>query len=377
MVADAPGLPGHAAYARGLRMQTSVSSTLPSGAAASNAYRAGTDSPAVAANERPAAATRGRARRLRPRASAAHTERRRDPLDTVATALGWFSVALGATELLAPHAFARAVGTGRHPTITRLFGAREIAAGVGLLTQADRAPWLWARVAGDALDLAFLAAAMRGAGASRQARLGASIAAVAGVTALDAYAARRASSGERRSAPGVVRPDGSVHIEQSLAINQPPEACYAMWRDLASLPRFMKKLKSVEVRGDGRSHWVARGPAGQPIEWDAEITRDEPNALLSWRTVEGSELPNAGAVRFIPGPGRRGTIVSVTMQYDPPAGRAGLTLAKLLGDAPERAVREDLRRFKALLETGEIPTIEGQPHGARSFWYTALEGSNR
>jgi uncharacterized membrane protein len=209
------------------------------------------------------------------------------------------------------------------------------------------------------------------------ARLAGAVAAVAGVTALDVYAARRASSGERRSAPGVMRPDGSVRVDESLAVNQPPQACYAMWRDLANLPRFMKHVESVEPHGDGRSHWVAKGPAGTRIEWDAEITRDEPGELLSWRSVERSELPNSGAVRFIPAPGGRGTIVSVTMQYEPPAAALGLTLAKLLGESPAHDVREDLRRFKHLLETGEIPTTEGQPHGRRSLWYRAVEGGNR
>jgi uncharacterized membrane protein len=339
--------------------------------------RAGAASAAVAATELPSTAAHGRARRLRPRASAAHTERRRDPVDALALGLGWFSVALGAAELLAPRRLDRAIGAGVHPALTRVFGARELAAGLGLLTQPDPAPWLWARVAGDVLDLAFLGGAMTGARRRERARLGAALAAVAGVTAVDVYAARRASSGERRSAPGVMRPDGSVRVEESLAVNQPPQACYAMWRDLANLPRFMRRVESVQPGGGARSHWVAKGPGGTKVEWDAELTRDEPGELLSWRSVEGSDLPNSGAVRFIPAPGNRGTIVSVTMQYEPPAAILGFTLAKLVGEAPAHEVREDLRRFKRLLETGEIPTTEGQSHGQRSPWYRAIEGDRR
>jgi uncharacterized membrane protein len=226
------------------------------------------------------------------------------------------------------------------------------------------------------MDLAFLGGMMAGATRRERGRLGLAGAAVAGVTALDVYAARRAS-GSRRSAPGAIRPDGSVRVDESIVVNQPAGACYAMWRDVANLPRFMRNLDRVEPRGDGRSHWIARGPGDTRIEWDAELTRDEPNALLAWRALEGSELPNAGAVRFIPAPGARGTIVSVTMQYDPPAGRVGLTLATLLGESPAHDVREDLRRYKALLETGEIPTTAGQPHGPRPLWYRALEGGNR
>lgn len=360
-------------------MQTSTSATTPYGNTAMRpGYDTGGDTSASTAVTGRTA--RGARRALRPglaRASATHTERRRDPLDAMVIGLGWFSVALGVAELMAPRGLARAVGARRRPALTRFFGARELVAGVGLLTQADSTPWLWSRVAGDAMDLAFLAGSMVGARASDRARLGGAIAAVAGVTAVDVYAARRASSGERRSAPGSIRSDGSVRVEESLAVNQPPDACYAMWRDLANLPRFMKNLQSVEPRADGRSHWIAKGPTGMPVEWDAEITRDEPNALLSWRALPGSELPNAGAVRFIAAPGGHGTIVSVTMQYEPPAGRLGLTLARLLGESPAHDVREDLRRFKALLETGEIPTTEGQAHGARSLWYKAVEGGNR
>jgi uncharacterized membrane protein len=210
-----------------------------------------------------------------------------------------------------------------------------------------------------------------------RARLIASTAMVAGVTALDVYAARRASATDRRSAPGAMRPDGSVRVEESLAVNKPAEECYRMWRNFENLPRFMDHLKSVETRGDGRSHWVAKGPADTAVEWDAEVTRDEPNQLLSWRSLEGSDVPNSGAVRFIPDANGRGTVVSVTMTYEPPAGRVGMMVAKLFGEEPQMQVREDLRRFKRLLEAGEIPTTEGQPHGPRPVWYKAFGGTNR
>jgi uncharacterized membrane protein len=190
------------------------------------------------------------------------------------------------------------------------------------------------------------------------------------------YAARQAAE-RPRSAPGVVRRDGSVRVEHTIAVNRTPEECYRMWRSLENLPRFMKHLESVRALDERRSHWVAKGPAGKNVEWDAEITRDEPNALLSWRSLEGSDVMNSGAVRFLPAPAGRGTLISVTMQYDPPGGALGVALAKLTGEDPNVTVREDLRRFKRLLETGEIPTTEGQPHGSRPLWYKAIGGSTQ
>jgi uncharacterized membrane protein len=151
-----------------------------------------------------------------------------------------------------------------------------------------------------------------------------------------------------------------------------------MWRDFASLPRFMHNLEAVHVSEDGkRSHWVAKGPAGTRIEWDAELTQDEANTFLAWRSLEGADVDNAGAVRFIPDNGGRGTIVSVTMQYKPPAGAVGAAVARLLGDDADQQVGEDLRRFKRLLETGELPTTEGQSHGPRPAWYQAFGGDAR
>jgi uncharacterized membrane protein len=316
------------------------------------------------------------ARGRRPRASAAHTQRQPDNVDRLARGLGWFSVALGAAELLAPRTLDRAVGAGVHPTATRLAGVREMGVGAALLTQPDPEPWLWSRVAGDVLDLLMLAAASPGAARGERGRLAGATLAVLGVTALDVYAARCASE-QPRSAPGAMRRDGSVRVEHTLSVNRSPQDCYAMWRDFENLPRFMRHLESVRKLDERRSHWVAKAPAGTSVEWDAEITRDEPGALLSWRSIEGSEIDNAGAVRFLAGPAGRGALVSVTMQYRPPGGALGAAFAKLFGEEPEQQVRDDLRRFKQLLETGEIPTTEGQPHGQRPAWYRAMGGPQR
>jgi uncharacterized membrane protein len=154
----------------------------------------------------------------------------------------------------------------------------------------------------------------------------------------------------------------------STTINRRAEDLYRCWRHFENLPRFMHNLESVRSEGN-RSHWVARGPLGTRVAWDAEIITDRPNELIGWRSLPGSQVDTAGSVHFLKAPGDRGTEVKVEIRYDPPGGKAGATVAWLLGADPEGEVREDLRRFKRLLETGEIPTTLGQPSGrGRDEW---------
>ena len=154
-----------------------------------------------------------------------------------------------------------------------------------------------------------------------------------------------------------------IHVEQAFTINRSPEELYAFWRKLDNLPQFMEHLESVTVQDEKRSHWVARGPAGVRVEWDAEIINDEPNQTIAWRSLAGAEVDNAGSVRFVPGRGDRGTEVHIVMDYIPPAGRVGKWVATLFGKNPESTIREELRNFKRIMEIGEVPTIEGQPRG--------------
>jgi uncharacterized membrane protein len=165
--------------------------------------------------------------------------------------------------------------------------------------------------------------------------------------------------GETKSSP-VAR---DVHVEHSITINKPPAELYSFWRELGNLPKFMKHLESVTTLASGIPRWVAKGPAGEPVEWDAEIYNEKENELISWRSLPGSEFVNAGTVRFEPAHGGRGTVVRVTMNYNVTGGRVTATLGRLLGQAPEQLVAEDLRRLKQIIETGEIATIEGQPSG--------------
>ena len=159
-----------------------------------------------------------------------------------------------------------------------------------------------------------------------------------------------------------------VTIETAMLINRPAEALYRFWRDFTNLPRIMSHLESVAVLdgGDGRrTHWVAKAPmvVGGRVEWDAELTADEPNRRIAWQSVGGNTIDTAGEVRFEKAPGDRGTEVHVRMVYVPPAGRLGHLVTALLGKNPKRLVREDLRNFQRIMEVGEIPTIIGQPHG--------------
>jgi len=151
--------------------------------------------------------------------------------------------------------------------------------------------------------------------------------------------------------------DEGIHVIVSYAIAKPAEELFQFWRNFENLPRFMHHLKSVTCQGATRSHWIARGPADIDVEWDAEIINEEPNRLISWRTVGDADVDSAGTVLFVPAADAHGTRVHVNLDYIPPAGRVGKVIAKLFGEEPEQLIRDDLRRFKQLMETGEAAAI--------------------
>ena len=156
-----------------------------------------------------------------------------------------------------------------------------------------------------------------------------------------------------------------IHVEESVSINKPIHEVYRFWRNLENLPSFMQHLESVSMREAGVSHWVATGPAGMKVEWDARIINEIDNKLIGWQSLDGSTVSTAGSVNF--DDTEHGTRVRVHLQYNPPGGRVGAAIARLFGKEPNQTIREDLRRFKQLMETGEIPTTEGQPSGRRKF----------
>ena len=281
--------------------------------------------------------------------------------EKIALGLGWFSIGLGVAEIMVPRSLAKLIGLRGNPSgLLRMLGAREITNGIGILTgRQPNANWMWSRVGGDAIDLALLGAAFRSRRSNRN-KLAMATAAVVGVTALDAICSQRLSRLNGARGAGVVR------VAQAVTINRSPEEIYRHWRDFQNLPRFMKHLESVRATGDRRSHWVAKAPSGRTVEWDAEITQDRPNELIAWRSLEGSDVDSVGYVRFERAPGGRGTVVRMEKRYRPPAGMAGATVAKLLGEGLEREIKNGLRRFKQIMEVGEIITTEGQSAGRDS-----------
>ena len=274
----------------------------------------------------------------------------------LAKGLGWFSLGLGMTELLAPRFIARISGVSEQRTgMIRLFGLREIASGIGIFVQKNPAEAVWSRVAGDVLDLTSLGIACTAPDAKRG-RITFATANVLAVTALDVIAAKQLSGGKT-----------GVHAKASRIVNRDPDQVYRFWREFRNLPRFMQHLESVEEFGDGRSHWVATGPAGSTVEWDAQIVADDPGRVITWRSLENSDVDNAGAVRFEPAPGGRGTIVKVNIQYNPPGGVVGATVAKLFGEEPNQQLEDDMRRFKQVMEVGEVVVSDATIFGVGYF----------
>ena len=280
-----------------------------------------------------------------------------DPV-RVAQGLGWLSIGLGVVQVLAPRLVGGLIGAGRrHTGVIQAMGVREIGHGAAIFSQKHPTEAVWSRVGGDVLDLALLATALGASGTGKGRLLGAT-AAVAGVTALDVACARQLSR-EGRGLGGA----NAVHVLKSVTINRPLEEVYDFWRDFQNLPRFMRHLEAVQVMGDGRSHWVAKAPAGSSVEWDAEIIEERPGEIIAWRSVEGSDVDNAGSVRFERGAAGRGTVVRIDLRYAPPGGKVAATVAKLFGEEPEQQITEDLRRFKQVMETGEVVSAES-PRGS-------------
>ena len=155
---------------------------------------------------------------------------------------------------------------------------------------------------------------------------------------------------------GIDAPDRYELIGRTVTINRSPEELYAFWRNFANLACFMENIQSVTVVDATRSHWVVSAPAGKSVEWDSIIEEDVPNERISWRSTEGSGIQHGGRVEFRPAHGGRGTEVSAVIAYDPPAGALGKVIAKLFQKEPRIQARRDLRRFKQLMETGEIAT---------------------
>ncbi|MFC6023557.1 SRPBCC family protein [Plantactinospora solaniradicis] len=274
--------------------------------------------------------------------------------------LGLLSLGLGVAAIGARSQVSRLIGVDDSMTARTVVlpgvGARELLSAVGLLVGRRPSGWVWTRVAGDAMDLAVLAGAVRERQGQRRQRVAATLAVVAGITAVDVLAGvlgSRAAGARRRA----------IRASATVTINRPADEVYRFWRDFENLPRFMYHLESVRSDGDGRSHWTVKAPAGRRVEWDAEIVEDHLSEVITWRSVRGARVPNAGRVRFARAAGGRGTEVRVDLAYAPPGGAVGRAVAKLFGEEPEQQIRDDLRRFKQVIETGEVVLSDGSPAG--------------
>ncbi|MEU2613711.1 SRPBCC family protein [Micromonospora sp. NPDC007271] len=280
----------------------------------------------------------------------------------LARLLGWFSLGLGVTALAAGPRASRLAGVDDSriaPVVLRTAGIRELGHAATLLVPRRPGLGAWTRVAGDVLDLAATGQALRHRCGERQRRLTYVMAALAGITAVDLYVSVRATR-RRRGMTGTGRAYGSV------TVNRTPEQAYGFWHDFENLPRFMYHLQSVRMTGDRRSQWIAKAPAGRSVRWEAEVIEDRPNQLIRWRSVDGARVPNSGVVRFTPVAGGKGTEVRVELEYAPPGRVLGALVARAFGEHPQQQVRDDLRRFKQVIETGEIARSDGTPDGTSS-----------
>ncbi|MCF4967736.1 SRPBCC family protein [Nostoc sp. CMAA1605] len=196
----------------------------------------------------------------------------------------------------------------------------------------------------------------------RQASLRGVLTALAGSGLIYQGATKRSTIQQAQEAIGLNKP---IKVEKTVTINKPAEELYRYWHNFDNLPTFMKHLKSVKVYNEKRSHWIANAPLGNSIEWDADILEDRENEFISWASVEGADVENSGFVRFQAAPGNRGTEVKVVLEYNPPGGTLTAIFAKLFGEEPKQQIGDELRRFKMLMEAGEIATTEGQPSGRK------------
>lgn len=284
--------------------------------------------------------------------------------------LGAASLGLGLTEVLAPHKVAALAGvtdSGRTRSVIQALGLRECGHAAALLCGPDKL--VWTRLAGDALDTALLVAGVVRRGPGRRRRGIMSAVALAGIGGADLYVALR-TTGTRNSATGGTPRHGSADRQRTLraaiTVRRTPEEAYGFWRDLENLPSFMYHLESVTTDGSGGSHWVAKAPLGQSIEWDAQTIDDQPNKRISWQSSADSAIGHAGSVSFTPADGagnNQGTEVRVHIAYHMPGGALGKAAATIFGESPEQQVHDDLRRFKQILETGQVMRSTGSSEG--------------
>jgi uncharacterized membrane protein len=245
-----------------------------------------------------------------------------DQKDALARGLGAFSLALGAAQLAAPGRVARLIGVdadGRHATVLRVRGVAELATGAGILARRRPGTLFWSRVVGDVVDLALLAAAE----SRNRGRTTLAFGAVAGVLLPDLLESVRLTKQDELAANGPARVSKSVTVQRS------PEELYEVWRDRELLPRFAR-------------------------EWGATVIDDQPGERIAWRSSDHARIGHSGTVSFKPAPGDRGTELTIESRYSAPGGQIGAAALKLLGRDPATQLADELRRFKQIVETGDV-----------------------
>lgn len=279
--------------------------------------------------------------------------------DQVAKGLGVFSLCLGISEVVMPRVIAKICGAqGNNPALVQLFGLREIAAGLTIFSQSRQpAEGVWSRVVGDAMDIGALLVVL-GSPKSNKAGTLFALTNVLAVTALDVVTAQQLSKNK-----GTITQSGAVRAHYNIIINRPPEDVYVQWRNFENLPTFMRHLVSVTEKGEGRSRWIAKAPAGATVQWDAELVQDIPGQIISWRSLPGSMIQNSGSVKFSEAPGGRGCFVAVEIEYRPPVGVLGAGVACLFREEPNAQLKDDMRRFKQFVEVGEVVRSDASPDG--------------
>lgn len=271
----------------------------------------------------------------------------------LARGLGWFSVCLGLAEIISGRELDRYLGTGRRQGILRLFGLRELGAGAVILAQREpNAASVWSRVGGDVMDLIFLGTALEHQGnKTRLERLTVATTTVAAITALDIYCAWQLGRTPKTSE------EESVQVgraEANSTINGTPEELYALWRDPETLTQVMGHFATVAAKSEDHAEWTVHGPAGTTLQWESQIVQEEPGQFLRWYSLQGAKIPNGGSIKFAPAVGGRGTVATLSVDFNPPGGVFGKAAAKAVGMVPHALAIQALQRFKRLAEKGGV-----------------------
>lgn len=272
----------------------------------------------------------------------------------VAMALGWFSIGLGVVELLGAGSLARTLGMRGRENLIRGYGLREIGNGIGLLTAPDPAPWLWGRVGGDALDALTLAVQVT-PGNRRRGSAVVALGMVAGIAAIDAWCASQLSEGS------AAKTRQTIKVTRIITVARPAAELFQLLRDPKTLPRLLAPFATLQPMPDGRMRWTVDG--FRTRSWTSAVPLEQAGSAVSWRSEPGAEAAITDlSMSLQPAPGSLGTAVTLAASIVPPGGQLGRKAVQMFGGAVPGAMAEAaLHYFKALAETGEIPTTRGQP----------------